>query len=94
MVGPSGAGKSTVIQLISRFYDVKDGAVLIGEKNVKDINYEALLENVAVVFQRTFLTRDTVLENIRMGSNASMDEVRRAARDAQIDDFITTLPDG
>lgn len=94
LVGRSGAGKSTVIELISRFYDVQEGEVLIGGKNVKDINYETLLQNVAIVFQKTFLTRDSVFENIRMGSNASLEEIRAAAKEAQIDDFIMSLPDG
>ncbi|MDD2981155.1 MAG: ABC transporter ATP-binding protein [Hespellia sp.] len=94
VVGASGAGKSTIIELISRFYDVQDGAVLIGGKNVKDISYEQLLQNISIVFQKTFLTRESVLENIRMGSNASLEEVRTAAKEAQIDDFIMSLPDG
>lgn len=94
LVGRSGAGKSTVIELISRFYDVNDGEVLIGGKNVNELNYETILKNVAIVFQKTFLTRDSVLENIRMGSNASLEEVRAAAKEAQIDDFIMSLPDG
>lgn len=94
LVGRSGAGKSTVIELISRFYDANEGEVLIGGKNVKELNYETILKNVAIVFQKTFLTRDSVLENIRMGSNASLEEVRAAAKEAQIDDFIMSLPDG
>lgn len=80
LVGRSGAGKSTVIELISRFYDANEGEVLIGGKNVKELNYETILKNVAIVFQKTFLTRDSVLENIRMGSNASLEEVRRQER--------------
>lgn len=94
LVGRSGAGKSTVIELVSRFYDVQGGQVLIGGKNVKDIGYETLLQNVAVVFQKTFLTRDSVLENIRMGSGATLEEVRAAAREAQIDGLIMSLPNG
>lgn len=94
LVGRSGAGKSTVIELISRFYDTDEGEVLIGGKNVKDLNYETILKNISIVFQRTFLTRDSVMENIRMGSNASLEEVRSAAKEAQIDDFIMSLPDG
>ena len=90
----SGAGKSTVIELISRFYDVQEGEVLIGGKNVKELDYDTILKNVAIVFQKTFLTRDSVLENIRMGSNATLEEVRAAAKEAQIDDFIMSLPDG
>ena len=94
LVGQSGAGKSTVIELISRFYDVQDGEVLIGGRNVKELDYDTILKNVAIVFQKTFLTRDSVLENIRMGSNASLEEVRAAAKEAQIDDFIMSLPNG
>ena len=94
LVGASGAGKTTIIELISRFYDVSDGKVTIGGKDIKDIDYEQLLKNISIVFQKTFLTRDTVLENIRMGNNASLDEVRIAAKKAQIDDFIMSLPEG
>ena len=68
---------------------------LIGGKIVKELNYEQILQNVAVVFQKTFLTRESVLGNrIRMGSDASLAEVRAAAKEAQIDDFIMSLPDG
>lgn len=94
MIGASGAGKSTVVELIARFYDVQEGAILIGGKNIKSINYEKLLENVSIVFQKTFLTRESVLENIRMGSNATLEQVRAAAKKAQIDDFIMSLPEG
>lgn len=91
-VGPSGAGKSTLIQLVSRFYDVNEGGIYIGGKNVKEINYEQMLSNMSIVFQKTFLTRDSILENIRLGCDASLDEVREAAKKAQIDDFIMSLP--
>ena len=94
VVGASGAGKSTVAALIARFHDVDEGEVLIGGKNVKSIRYETLLQNISLVFQKTFLTRDSVFDNIRMGRNASLTEVRDAARKAQIDDFIMSLPDG
>ena len=94
VVGASGAGKSTVAALIARFYDVDEGEVLIGGKNVKSIRYETLLQNISLVFQKTFLTRDSVFDNIRMGRRASLMEVRDAARKAQIDDFIMSLPDG
>ena len=94
-VGESGAGKSTLVQLISRFYDVNSGSVRIGGVDVREINYEALLENISVVFQRSFLTRDTVFENIAMGNHAAtLSQVRAAAKEAQIDDFIMSLPDG
>ena len=94
VVGASGAGKSTVAALIARFHDVDEGEVLIGGKNVKSIRYETLLQHISLVFQKTFLTRDSVFENIRMGRHASLTEVREAAKKAQIDDFIMSLPDG
>lgn len=94
IVGQSGTGKSTLIQLVSRFYDVDQGEIRIGGKNVKDIEYEALLQNIGIVFQKTFLTRDSVFENICMGTEASLEEVREAAKKAQIDDFIMSLPEG
>ena len=94
VVGASGAGKSTVAALIARFHDVDEGEVLIGGKNVKSIRYETLLQHISLVFQKTFLTRDSVFDNIRMGRHASLTEVRDAARKAQIDDFIMSLPDG
>ena len=94
VVGPSGAGKSTIAALIARFYDVDQGEVLIGGKNVKNIRYETLLQNISIVFQKTFLTKDSVFDNICMGMNASLAQVREAAREAQIDDFIMSLPDG
>lgn len=94
LIGKSGAGKSTVIQLIARFYDVGKGSITIGGKDVRKLNYEQLLENVSIVFQKTFLTRDSVLENIRMGTQATMEQVREAAKKAQIDSFIIRLPNG
>lgn len=94
-VGESGAGKTTLVQLISRFYDVTGGEIRIGGVDVRDIDYEALLENVSVVFQRSFLTRGSVFENIAMGNHsATLEQVRAAAKQAQIDDFIMSLPDG
>ena len=94
LVGASGAGKSTVVQLLARFYDVQEGQVLIGGKDVRDIAYETLLQNISIVFQKTFLTRGSVLENIRLGSHATLEQVRAAAKEAQIDSFIMSLPDG
>lgn len=94
-VGTSGAGKSTLVQLISRFYDVTEGSVKIGGIDVKEIDYEQLLANVSVVFQQSFLTRGSVFENIAMGNpKADMESVREAAKKAQIDEFIMSLPEG
>ncbi|SFB07689.1 ATP-binding cassette, subfamily B [Acetitomaculum ruminis DSM 5522] len=94
VIGKSGAGKSTLVQLISRFYDVEEGEILIGDKNIKKINYEELLDKIAIVFQNSFLTGGSVYENIAMGRNVSYEEVRKAARKACIDDFIINLPQG
>lgn len=94
-VGESGAGKTTLVQLISRFYDVTEGNIRIGGVDVKEIDYEELLENISVVFQQSFLTRGSVFENIAMGNHkAAIEEVRAAAKEAQIDDFIMSLPEG
>uniref|UniRef100_UPI0028E97421 ABC transporter ATP-binding protein n=1 Tax=Olsenella uli TaxID=133926 RepID=UPI0028E97421 len=94
IVGASGSGKSTLIQLIGRFYDVTSGSVSIGGIDVRHIDYDDLLAHVSAVFQKTFLASGTILENIRMGSDATLDEVRAAARRAQADDFIQALPQG
>lgn len=94
VVGPSGAGKTTIVELVSRFYDVSSGSVSIGGLDVRDIEYDDLLSHVGVVFQKTFLTSGSILENIRMGKEATYAEVREAARKARIDDFIMGLPQG
>ena len=74
LIGRSGAGKSTIIQLIARSYEVGNGNVRIGGIDVRNISYNALLENISIVFQKTFLTDDSVFENICMGSHATLDE--------------------
>lgn len=94
LVGASGTGKSTLCELISRFYDVDKGYIKIGNVNVQSIEYEEILKNISIVFQKTFLTKDSVLDNIKMGIEASFNEVREAAKKAQIDDFIMSLPNG
>ena len=94
IVGKSGSGKSTIVELISRFYDVLEGKILIGGQNIKEIDYEELMNHISIVFQDTFLTGNSVLENIQMGTQATLEEVRIAAKKAQIDDFIMSLPDG
>ncbi len=94
VVGASGEGKTTLVQLIARFYDVNEGCISIGGVDVKDIKYEELLKNISVIFQNAFLTRGTIYENIAMGKKATLDEVRNAAKAAQIDDFIMGLPEG
>lgn len=95
IVGPTGAGKTTLINLIPRFYDVTDGAVLIDGINVQDIRAASLRRQIGIVLQDSFLFSDTVMNNIRYGRlEASDDEVIEAARLAAAHDFIVRLPDG
>ncbi|MDE7083124.1 MAG: ABC transporter ATP-binding protein/permease [Clostridia bacterium] len=94
-VGPSGGGKTTVAGLISRFWDVRDGAVKIGGVNVKDIRHEDLMNIVSYVFQDSRLLKTSIFENVRLGCpNASEVEVINALHKAQCDDIIAKLPDG
>jgi ATP-binding cassette, subfamily B, bacterial IrtA/YbtP len=94
LVGPSGAGKTTIAQLIPRFWDVNKGEINIGGVNIKDIPVEDLMDIVSSVFQDVFMLNDTIYNNIKMESDLSMDEVSKAAKLAQVHDFIASLPDG
>ena len=93
-VGPSGAGKTTAAQLIGRYWDADRGTIKIGGVPVNELKAENLSDLTAFVFQDVFLMEDTLLENIRMGTNATEEQVRQAAKAAQIDDFIMSLPNG
>lgn len=95
LVGPSGGGKSTAAKLAARFWDVDEGEVTLGGKNIAEMDAEVLLKNYAVVFQDVLLFNASVADNIRIGKrNATDDEVRQAARLAQCDDFIRSMPQG
>lgn len=95
LVGLSGSGKSTIANLIARFWDVQEGKVLIGGKDVKNLSYENLLKNLSFVFQDVFLFDDTVLNNIRIGRpDAGREEVAEAARRARCHDFICRMENG
>lgn len=95
VVGPSGGGKSTLCQLVPRFYDVTTGAVLIDGHDVRDISQRSLRRNIGIVQQDVFLFADSILENIRYGRpDATMDEIVRAAKRAEIYDDIMAMPDG
>ena len=95
LVGPSGGGKTTAASLIPRFFDVDRGAVSIGGANVKEMDTEDLMKQVAFVFQDTRLFKESLLENIRAArSEASRDEVLAAAHAAQCDDILEKLPQG
>ena len=94
-VGPSGGGKTTVAGLISRFWDVREGAIKIGGVNVKDICHEELMNTISYVFQDSKLLKMSILENVRLGNpRASELEVLNALHKAQCDDIIAKLPDG
>jgi subfamily B ATP-binding cassette protein MsbA len=97
IVGQSGAGKSTLMNLIPRFYDVVEGAVLIDGHDVRDLQVASLRRSIAVVTQETHLFNDTVLANIAYGAHGADDgdeAIRRAALAALADEFISKLPKG
>ena len=94
-VGPSGGGKTTLANVISRFFDVKEGEVLIGGVNVKDISKEKLMETVSFVFQNSRLIKGTILDNVKLGKpDAAEEEVMTALRQAQCMDIVEKMQDG
>ncbi|MFJ5177590.1 ABC transporter ATP-binding protein [Streptomyces griseoviridis] len=95
VVGPTGAGKSTFGHLVPRLYDVTGGRVTLDGVDVRDLDFDTLARAVGVVSQETYLFHATVAENLRFAKpDATDDELRAAARAAQIDDHIAALPDG
>jgi ATP-binding cassette subfamily B protein len=95
IVGPSGAGKSTISRILFRFYDVLDGAVRIDGQDIREVTQASLRAAIGIVPQDTVLFNDTVGYNIRYGRpEASDEEMKEAARLAQIDAFVRALPDG
>ena len=95
IVGPSGGGKTTLCQLIPRFYDVTSGAISIDGVDIRDVTQQSLHENIGIVQQDVFLFADTVSENIRYGRpDATLDEVKEAAKKAEIYDDIMAMPNG
>jgi ATP-binding cassette, subfamily B, bacterial IrtB/YbtQ len=95
VVGPSGSGKSTLCSLISRFWDVDEGSVTIGGRDVREYTLDSLLKNISVVFQKVYLFDDTITNNIKFGKpDATMEEVMEAAKKACCHDFISNLPQG
>jgi ATP-binding cassette, subfamily B, bacterial MsbA len=95
LVGPSGAGKTTLANLIPRFYRPQSGVVAIDGVDIANVGLTDLRRTMAIVPQDPQLLRGTIIDNIRYGRlDASDDEVRAAARDANVDDFVSALPDG
>ena len=94
-VGRSGAGKSTLVNLVPRFYDVTDGAVLVDGRDVRDLTVRSLRENIGIVLQDSILFSGTIRENILYGRhNATEKEMIAAAEMAHIHEFVCELPDG
>jgi ABC-type multidrug transport system fused ATPase/permease subunit len=95
LVGPSGSGKSTLVSLITRFYDVKDGAVKIDGNDIREVDLKDLRSNISVVPQEAYLFHGTIRDNIAYGRpDASFEDVMNAARSANAHDFIMRLSDG
>lgn len=94
-VGPSGGGKTTLASLVARFFDITEGRILIGNKDVKEIPSKQLMDMVSFVFQDSKLLKTSILENVRMGKkDATREEVMQALKEAQCEDIIAKLPDG
>ena len=95
LVGPSGSGKSTAAKLAARFWDIQSGKITLGGQDISRIDPETLLKNYSVVFQDVVLFNTSIMDNIRIGiRDASDEEVLRAARLAQCDEFVSKMPKG
>lgn len=95
LVGPSGGGKSTIANLLARFWDVREGQILVRGTDIRQLPLSELMNHISMVFQRVYLFQDTIYNNISMGRpDASEAEVIAAARKARCYDFIMALPDG
>ncbi|MDY7224394.1 ABC transporter ATP-binding protein [Halalkalibacterium halodurans] len=94
-VGPSGAGKTTLCSLLPRFYEVKDGRIVVDGLDIREMKLESLRNQIGIVQQAVFLFSGTVKENIAYGNlQATDEEIMEAARKAKLDDFILSQPDG
>ena len=95
IVGPTGAGKTTLINLLMRFYDVNLGSIYVDGHNINNITRKSLRKAFAMVLQDTWLFEGTIAENIAFGNdNANLEDIKRVAKIAMIDDYIESLPNG
>ena len=95
LVGPSGSGKSTIASLLARFWDIQEGTIKLNGKDIKNISLGRLMDQISMVFQRVYLFKDTIYNNIAMGRpNATREEVVEAAKKARCYDLIRSLPEG
>jgi ATP-binding cassette subfamily B protein len=94
LVGPTGSGKTSIISLVRRFYEVDQGRVLIGGRDVRDVSLEALAGMIGIVLQEPFLFSGTIEDNIRYASDVAREQIEAAAKAVRAHDFIVRLPDG
>jgi len=95
LVGKSGCGKSTITNLIARFWDTKEGKILVGGVDVKSMTCDSLLKNISMVFQDVYLFQDSILNNIKFGNpSATMEEIVEACKKARCYEFIMALENG
>ena len=95
IVGPTGSGKTTITNLITKFYEIDSGTILIDRKNINEFKLEILRKKIGVILQDVFLFADTIYNNITLFNNdISIKDVEKAAKDLEIHDFIMSLPGG
>ena len=95
LVGPSGSGKSTIASLLARFWDIKEGTIKVDGKDIKNISLGSLMDKISMVFQRVYLFKDTIYNNIIIGRpDATREEVIEATKKARCYDFIMSFPKG
>jgi len=95
LVGPSGSGKSTIASLLARFWDIREGTIKLNGKDIKNISLGSLMDQISMVFQRVYLFKDTIYNNIAMGRpSATREEVIEAAKKARCYELIRSLPEG
>ena len=95
LVGPSGGGKSTIASLLARFWDIKEGTIKVDGKDIKNVSLGSLMDQISMVFQRVYLFKDTIYNNIIIGRpDATREEVIEAAKKARCYDLIMSLPKG
>lgn len=95
LVGPSGGGKSTIASLLARFWDIKEGMIKVDGKDIKNVSLGSLMDKISMVFQRVYLFKDTIYNNIVIGRpDATREEVIEAAKKARCYDFIMSFPEG
>jgi len=94
IVGATGAGKSTIISLISRFYDINSGKILLDNVDIRDYELYHLRSHIGIVLQDVFLFNGSIYENLTMGDNIPLESIKKAAEEIEVNEFIEKLPNG